>query len=189
MYYNFKLMRKVFALILSLFLFLLVLSPSVVLAQTGSCSNLVCPTGSSRSPLGVGNNTCECVPNATGGDDVDGVFGTIQPPAGVAQYDASAGSGQTGLIVFLSNIIRIGTVVAGIWAMANFILAGWSYVTSSGDPKAHTDAMAKITFSVVGIVIIVGAYTLAAIVGLVVFGDATYILNPRFTGVTGVGGL
>lgn len=143
------------------------------------------------------DSDCPTYPNATcvnglcgaddrGFDTSDDVFGTISPPAGVAQYDAAGGE-QGGLILFLSNIIRIGTVVAGVWVMVNFILAGWTFITSGGEAKAYTEASQKITFSIIGIVVIVAAYTLAAIVGLVVFGDATYILNPRFTGI-GVGG-
>jgi hypothetical protein len=149
--------------------------------EAGPCNFLTCSTGQTKHDLG--SNICECVNSSSTDDEI---FGTIEPPAGVAQYDAAAPPGQTGLITFLSNIIRIGTVVAGVWVMVNFILAGWTYITSSGDAKAHTEATSKMTFSIVGIVIIVAAYTVAAIIGLVVFGDATYILNPRFTGIGGV---
>ena len=147
--------------------------------EAGPCNFLTCSAGQTKHDLG--SNICECV-NSSGTDDE--IFGTIEPPAGVSQYDAASG-GQGGLILFLSNIIRIGTVVAGVWVMVNFILAGWTYITSSGDAKAHSEATSKMTFSIVGIVIIVAAYTVAAVIGLVVFGDATYILNPRFTGVGG----
>jgi hypothetical protein len=110
------------------------------------------------------------------------VFGTIEPPAGVDKYN-DATTGGIGILLFISNGIRLATTVAGIWVMLNFILAGWKYITSSGDSKAHSEASAMMTHSIMGLAIIVGAYTLAAIVGLVFFADATYILNPKFEGV------
>lgn len=112
----------------------------------------------------------------------ESVFGTIQAPAGVAQYNAAAGGG-IGLVTFISNLIRVATVIAGIWVMINFIMAGWAYITGSGDSKAHSDASAKMTYSMIGLAVIVGAYTIAALVGLIFFGDASYIINPRFEGV------
>lgn len=117
-------------------------------------------------------------PSPTNNDDV---FGTINAPAGVSQYNAAAGGG-VGLILFISNLIRVATVAAGIWVMINFVLAGWTYIISTGDSKAHSEASQKMTFSLVGLAIIVGSYTLAAIVGLIFFGDASYILNPKLTG-------
>jgi hypothetical protein len=123
-------------------------------------------------------------PGAT--NETDSIFGTIEAPEGVAKYNAAA-VGETGsdigLVLFLSNIIRIATIAAGIWVMVNFILAGWAYITSTGDSKAHSDASSKMTYSLTGLAIIVGAYTLAALIGLVFFGDASYILNPQIVGV------
>ncbi|MFZ5438294.1 MAG: hypothetical protein ACOZAK_04560 [Patescibacteria group bacterium] len=108
------------------------------------------------------------------------IFGTIKPPAGVDKYgDIQSG----GLLLFASNGIRLATTVAGVWVMLNFILAGWKYITSSGDSKAASEASTMMTNSIIGLAIIVGSYTLAAIAGLVFFGDATYILNPKITGV------
>ncbi|NCN45612.1 MAG: hypothetical protein COU63_03695 [Candidatus Pacebacteria bacterium CG10_big_fil_rev_8_21_14_0_10_36_11] len=119
------------------------------------------------------------VPSSGAGSNV---FGTIKAPAGVAKYNAASGGG-IGIILFVSNGIRIATVVAGVWVMLNFILAGWKYITSSGDTKAHTEASSMMTNSVMGLAIIVGSYTVAAIFGLIFFGDATYILNPKLEGV------
>ncbi len=117
---------------------------------------------------------------APSGAAAGGVFGSIKPPAGVDKYgDLQSG----GLLLFASNGIRLATTVAGVWVMLNFILAGWKYITSSGDSKAHTDASHMMTNSVIGLAIIVGSYTLAAIIGLVFFGDASYILNPKIQGV------
>ncbi|MBT4124102.1 MAG: hypothetical protein HN981_02705 [Candidatus Pacebacteria bacterium] len=126
--------------------------------------------------------TISSVINAQSPPSGSSVFGTINPPAGVDKYNA-ASSGGIGLILFASNGIKIATTVAGVWVMLNFILAGWKYVVSSGDSKAHSEATTMMTNSVIGLAIIVGSYTIAAIFGLIFFGDATYILNPQLEGV------
>ena len=68
--------------------------------------------------------------------------------------------------------------------LINFILAGWQYIISSGDSKGVTQASSMMTNSLVGLGLIVGAYTIAAIIGLIFFGDATYIINPTLRGVS-----
>ena len=63
--------------------------------------------------------------------------------------------------------------------MLNFILAGFTYVTSSGDSGAIEKIGTKLTLSVVGLGIIVASYTIAAVLGLIIFGDANFIINPQ----------
>lgn len=115
-----------------------------------------------------------------GGGSAKDIFGTIEAPQGIAAYGNLEGGG---LLLFISNIIRISTVIAGVWVMINFILAGWKYVTSAGDSKAPAEAASMMTHSLIGLALIVGAYTIAGVIGLVFFGDATYIISPTFTGV------
>jgi len=118
--------------------------------------------------------------------DPQTVFGTVNPPPGVAAFDAAAGGGENiGLLLFASNLIRIVTVIAGIWVLFNFIMAGFTYINSSGDSGAHKKVMEQLSMSVIGLVLIVAAYTIAALVGLLVFGDASYILNPQICGPAG----
>lgn len=113
------------------------------------------------------------------------IFGTIEAPAGVAEYNDEAGN-DIGVIIFASNILKASTVIAGIWVMINFIIAGWIYITSNGSADAHSKVSGLLTMSIIGLVLIVGSYTIAALIGLIIFGDAGYILNPTFQGV-GVG--
>ncbi|MDQ3008383.1 MAG: hypothetical protein M3Q81_02190 [bacterium] len=110
------------------------------------------------------------------------VFGTVTPPKGVAAYGATNASG---LVPFISNLIRIGTVVAGVWVLFNFILAGYEYITAAGDTKVNTSAKERLTMSIVGLVIIVAAYTIIAVISLLIFGEADYILNPTICGPAG----
>jgi hypothetical protein len=105
-------------------------------------------------------------------------LGQITKPQGVAQFDAAAGGG-IGLLVFISTLIQIFTVVAGVWVFFQFLMAGYEFLISNGDTAAYGKARDRITMSVLGLIIITAAYTIAALVGLLFFGDATYILNPQ----------
>lgn len=111
-------------------------------------------------------------------------FGTIDEPPGVRQYNdlARASGGEIGLLIFMNRLITVVTVVAGIWVLFNIVLAGFNYVTSSGDTGAHKKARDNITMSILGLVFIVASYTIMAIVGLLLFNDPAYFLNPTITG-------
>ena len=105
--------------------------------------------------------------------------GAIKKPEGLAAFDAQAGGGESiGLLIFISNLIKVGTVVAGIWVLFNIIFAGWMYITSSGDSAVHGKVKDQITNSIIGLIVIVAAYTIVALIGLLLFGRADYFLNP-----------
>lgn len=113
------------------------------------------------------------------------VFGQIKPPAvieegyGVLGADAAAGGGLTG---FLSNAIILLTVIGGIWALFNLVMAGFALITADGDAKEMSKAGEKMTMTVVGLILMVGAPLIAALIGLFVFGDATMLLQPTILG-------
>jgi hypothetical protein len=65
--------------------------------------------------------------------------------------------------------------------MFNIILAGWIYLTSSGDASAHEKVSSKLINSVIGLALVAFAYTIAAAIGFIIFGDAGYIINPDIT--------
>lgn len=111
----------------------------------------------------------------------ESVFGQIEAPAGVAELNADPRAGESGigLLIFISNIIKIVSVVAGVWVLFNFITAGFTYITANGDKGAYSQIGEKLALSVTGLLLIVAAYTIAGIIGLLVFGDATYIINPQ----------
>jgi len=111
------------------------------------------------------------------------VFGEVSPPPGVTDYDTAAGG--IGLVLFLSNLIKIITVAGGIFVMGNILYAGWIYISSSGDVSAHEKVTNTVTYSVVGLAIIVGSYAAAALAGAIFFGDANFILSPTICGPGG----
>lgn len=111
----------------------------------------------------------------------ESVLGTVSPPPGVSAYNAAVGADGIGIILFMSTLIRIATIVAGIWVLFNFVTAGYDYITA-GDSKASQKVKEKLTASVIGLVIIVASYVVIAIFGLILFGDAGFFLNPQICG-------
>ncbi|MFZ5845726.1 MAG: hypothetical protein ACOY0S_04710 [Patescibacteria group bacterium] len=92
------------------------------------------------------------------------------------------GSYNRGLVLLLSNVLRLVFVVAGIYAFVNLLIAGFQYMTAGGDSKALGAAWSRIWQSLLGLVIIVGSFALAALFGYLLFGDAGFILNPKVYG-------
>lgn len=116
----------------------------------------------------------------------ESVFGAIEAPPGVAELNVQDTSGNNiGLLIFISNMIKVVSIVAGVWVMFNFIIAGFTYITANGDSSAYSKIGEKLSLSVSGLVLIVAAYTIAGILGLIIFGDATYIINPQIPTVIG----
>lgn len=113
----------------------------------------------------------------------DNLFGTIEAPEGVKAYQAKVGPDEIGIILFFSNIIRLITIFAGIWTMLNFVLAGWIYITGADDKDAGSKVSTKMLNSVMGLAIVALSYTIAALVGLLIFGNAMYIIQPELQSV------
>lgn len=105
-------------------------------------------------------------------------IGTIETPPGVDKYQSASGA-DIGIIYFASNLLKIFTVVMGIWVLFNIVLAGYIYLTGSGDAKAHQQVQTQVTNSIIGLILIVLSFTFAGLIGYIFFGDAAFILNPR----------
>jgi hypothetical protein len=83
-----------------------------------------------------------------------------------------------GIISFVNMLLRIVIAVAGIWVFLNIILAGFGYISAGGDPKKVEQSWTKIWQSLVGLVIILASFIIAAAIGILFFGDVGAILNP-----------
>ena len=114
----------------------------------------------------------------------DNIFGGITPPAAIQKFVVpNKGVGHPGgLIILFNNILRLLIVVAGIYALLNFILAGYAFMSAGGDPKLIDKAWAKIWQSLVGLLIIAISFALTALIGQLLFGSPTAILNPTIYG-------
>lgn len=137
----------------------------------------------------VENFRCKCLGTCTGtiiwtkGDPCgSAVIGGIRPPNGVSDYNLIAmlgGSGDNiGIFAFISVGLRLFTILCGLFMFFNFLWAGYSLITRAGDNKAYTDVRERLSFAMIGLVVVVAAYMLAAMIGLIFFGDATFILQP-----------
>lgn len=110
--------------------------------------------------------------------------GNITPPSIFGQYgdDAMVGSQAAGLMILLNNVLRLVIVLAGLFAFFNILIAGFGFLGASGDPKKVEAAWAKIWQSMLGLLIILGSFILAAIFGWLLFGDARAIMSPKLYG-------
>lgn len=102
-------------------------------------------------------------------------FGTVEKPDALQNFDdvQSGGIGQI-LSVFTSSLI----VLAGVYALFNFIFAGYAFMSAGDDPGKIQGAWAKIYQTIIGLVVAAGAFVLAAVVGQLIFGDWNALTNP-----------
>ena len=92
------------------------------------------------------------------------------------------GNVEGGLGNFLNNILMLISTVAGLFALFNFIMAGYGYMSANGDEKKVQQAWAKIWQSLLGLGIVAAAFLIAALVGWIFFKDPTFIINPKIYG-------
>lgn len=76
----------------------------------------------------------------------------------------------------ISVIIGFITICAGIWFMFQLLIGAFGWITSGGDKNKLTQAQDRITNSFIGIVIVVAAYAITALVGKITGLD---ILDPQ----------
>lgn len=119
-----------------------------------------------------------------------GILGNIEPPVNNSYFTAENGDG---IFILLSNIFKLAGAVAGIFFVVQIILAGYGFLSASGDPKKAEAAFTKIWQSLIGLLIVSGAFVLTSFIGKLLGLDD--ILNPTFigpslgeSGVSGAGG-
>ena len=108
------------------------------------------------------------------------IFGKIDPPQNVAAYSADT----AGLIRLLSNVLKISVVAAGVFGLINLVPAGIQWAGAAGNPEIIKQASSRIWMSLLGLIIVAGAFVLAGVIGLLFFGSATAIINPVIFGPT-----
>lgn len=109
--------------------------------------------------------------------DADDPIGCISPPI---SSGINPTTGQlTGIVTFGNTLLTLVFVVAGLFALVNFILAGFAFMSAGGDPKNVTKAWEKIWQTVLGLLIIVASFLIAVILGLLLFNNPMAILSPK----------
>jgi hypothetical protein len=106
-------------------------------------------------------------------------IGEIKPPKAIERYGGTSGQG---LIFFANNLLKLAITGAGLFALFNFIIAGYTFLSAGGDPKKVESAWSRIWQSLIGLLFVAGSFVLAAIFGWLIFKDPTAILNPKITG-------
>ena len=89
-----------------------------------------------------------------------GSKGELGPFAG-----QSLSSPLTTLVDYVSSIVGVMTIFASIWFLFNILYAGYEWISAGGDTKKVAGARDRITHAFMGLVIIVGAWSLLAVAG------------------------
>lgn len=108
------------------------------------------------------------------------LIGDIDVPKGVDLFNENA-DGGIGVILFASNMIRFFIIIGGLWTLLNVILAAFIYLTGEGKADTHSKVNSKLTMSVIGLILMIVSYTVAALIGLLFYGDSNFILTPTIT--------
>ena len=65
---------------------------------------------------------------------------------------------------FIRSVITVLAGLAGLVAIGFFVAGGFTYITSSGNPEQLDKAKRTLTWSAIGLAIVIGAFILAQIV-------------------------
>ncbi len=113
-----------------------------------------------------------------GGGTGQAVMGGVYVPWGVSRFNPDDASSGIGIINFASLLLRIFTIICGLWFMFNMIYAGYLFITSSGDTAVFNKFKESLFYSLLGLLIIATAYLIAGLIGAVFFGDPGFIIRP-----------
>lgn len=76
----------------------------------------------------------------------------------------------------ISSLIGFMTIVAAIWFLFQILFAGYQWITAGGEPKKLAEARDRIVHAFIGIVIVIAAWSLLAVVGQ--FFGFNSLVNP-----------
>lgn len=109
-------------------------------------------------------------------------FGTsgAEKPSILAKYTSPIPGGD--LILFANNIMKVMIYGSMIIAVVNLLISGIQFMSSSGNPEYIKTASGRIWISLLGLVVAAGSLVIAGILGLIFFGDAGAIINPKIYG-------
>lgn len=95
---------------------------------------------------------------------------------GVGKFQTEAGANAGSLLEkFVSTIIGVLTVVAGLAFLIYFLMGGLTWITAGGDKNNTAKAQKQMTDAAIGLIVVIVAYFIAGIIGTVMGLD---ILNP-----------
>jgi hypothetical protein len=92
------------------------------------------------------------------------IFVAIGLPIVVAHPVLAADGNVTQVENFIRNIIKIIAGLAGLVATGFLVAGGFTYITSSGNPEQLDKAKRTITWSLIGLAIVIAAFVISNIV-------------------------
>lgn len=104
-------------------------------------------------------------------------LGTLRPPTD-SYSDGSAASAvnaTANLENFISAIIGLLTILAGLFFIVYFLLAAFKWITAGGDSGKVSKARDQIIQGIIGLILIVAAYSVVGLIGTVLGLD---LLHP-----------
>lgn len=102
-------------------------------------------------------------------------FGAISAPAGLSAYGTDPGIAFGKLIQFSLRAIVVG---ASVYALFNFVLAGFSFFSAADDSKKVASAWAQIYQTFIGLAVSAGSFVIAALIGELLFNNPMFLLTP-----------
>lgn len=161
--------------------FLFFFSAGTVLADTPCCAinYTLVPAASGgwdcKSTVGPGSYTatnfcnssqkCDNNGNCTALTGVEGVFGRIQPPAGLVGLTSQGGAG--GISTVIKNFIIIFYQVAVILFLFMIIFSALQWIISGGDKEKVANARGRLTNAIIGLVILGLAWVITQTLGTI----------------------
>ena len=80
-------------------------------------------------------------------------------------HPALAASGDVAQVEsFIRNVIKLVAGLAGLVATGFFVAGGFTYITSSGNPEQMDKAKRTLTWSAIGLAIVIAAFVISNIV-------------------------
>lgn len=149
----------------------------------GSGSGGSAGTGSSGGSAGSGSGGSGTGASAGGLGAVGA--GIINPVIGTLGDNPQASTKGSIFAEFLIIVWRALITIGALAVLVMFLWGAISWITSGGDNSKVQQARDKITQSVIGLVILVGAFFIISYLGQLFFGDAFDILNLTIPTPTG----
>lgn len=94
-------------------------------------------------------------------NEVEKVIGQITPPPAVSRL----GFGAEGLSTFFNTAIQLIYIVAGILFVFMVIVSALQWILSGGDKEAVSNARNRLTFAIIGIVVLALAFVIIRVLG------------------------
>jgi hypothetical protein len=163
-------MKLKLSLIILSAILLVASAPTTVLAD--ACSDCVAAGRGAECAIYCGSGG-----NTEGNTGALGGLGSVTNP-----IPTSSTAPGGGLITLLNNVLRLVFVGAGIYAFIRIIVAGLGFINAGGDVKKITVAWNAIWQSLLGLIVIIGSFAIAGLIGQVLYGDWTAILSPKIYG-------